>query len=74
MSRNDPVTIIIRALMSEDLCASCIVARTSLSLDEVTAALGRMARIRATTQTDERCPSCGNAGPVYRIADVGRPH
>ena len=74
MSRPDPVAIIIRTLMTQPLCASCISARTPLSLEDVTAALERMERIRATTQAEERCPACGNVGPVYRIADVGRPH
>ena len=70
MAQNDPVATIIRLLMNQALCASCIAAGTRLPLDTVVEALERMGRVRAITQTDERCPICQNPGPVYRVPDT----
>ena len=72
MSQNDPVAIIIRTLMSQALCASCITAVTGLSDDVALDALARMTRVRAIIELDERCPACHNPGPVYRIAEGSR--
>ena len=70
MSQPDPVALVIRTLVNQPLCASCIAERTRLSMDDVIEALERMARVRATTEMNERCPVCERPGPVYRIPDA----